>query len=424
MVDDLYATLSDGTRTNVWIMAELLGRDDVDDGAYAHVVGGRALGDYEGHPFRGNQWTSGTGEVDSPSSAVEAISAGRPANIEAGSARDLVLTAAKRGGKPDMMNVHVDGEPMFVRGLGLSRSEMPQVPGDNTDAFVERLKADGITLTREDVPARSLKPIQREINAAKVGGMLKAYRGGREMRPILVSKDNYVLDGHHRWGVKVVEAIDRPGDRVTMPVQRMSLNHREAIALMREFNEKHGIAARHMAEGARELGGQGSGNYGHAGRPGETGGSAAGGPRSVTAQRALKHFKPADVRAQRHAEANELKIRQMIGGMRTDDNLPVDVITTIGGQKHGVEVKTLIINTNDKITMRADALERKAEWAKDNDAIVHTVVIDDREKFLSAHYSGHQFYYRRGSGSFRLGGMVKVASAAHLKRLVTGEVSE
>lgn len=171
----------------------------------------------------------------------------------------------------------------------------------------------------------------------------------------------------------------------------------------------------------RDLGGKGSGNYGHKGRPGERGGSGEGGDkvRNERSKLALKHFKPADAQAQRHAEANELHIRKMVDGTRTEDNLPVDVIATIDGKIKGIEVKTLVNQTNDKITMRAAAIAKKQAWARSNHATVHTVVVDDRKKLGNVGYSGHDIYYRKGYGSFRLRSMVKVTSAAHLKELLS-----
>lgn len=172
------------------------------------------------------------------------------------------------------------------------------------------------------------------------------------------------------------------------------------------------------------LGGQGSGNFGHSGRLGERGGSAEGTgggekTRNARSLRALKAFIPITAANQRHAEKNELSVRNMIGGTRTDDNLPVDVVTTIKGRMHGVEVKTFINNTNDKITMRKAAIEKKVAWGRSNHASVHTVVIDDRDKFGSKHYSGHRIYYAKGSGSFRLNSLTKVTSPQHLKELLS-----
>lgn len=165
------------------------------------------------------------------------------------------------------------------------------------------------------------------------------------------------------------------------------------------------------------------GNWGHVGRPGEVGGSgddnAIDKVRNERSKIALKAFVPIHADAQRHAEANELVVRNMVGGTRTDDNLPVDVIAKIDGKVKGIEVKTFINNTRDQLTMRKGALEKKDAWARSNHASVHTVLIDDRGKLGHSHYSGHDLYYRKGSGSFRLANMVKVRDAAHLKELLS-----
>lgn len=173
----------------------------------------------------------------------------------------------------------------------------------------------------------------------------------------------------------------------------------------------------------RVMGGKGSGNFGHEGRPGEKGGSGEGGSvpdkvRNERSLRALKAFVAADATTQRYTENNELYIRTLVGGKRTDDNLPVDVITSVAGRTKGIEVKTMVNNTNDKITMRKDAIEKKVSWGRSNHASVHTVVLDDRGKLGNPGYSGHRIYYAKGSGSFRLGGMTKVTSTAHLKELL------
>lgn len=172
----------------------------------------------------------------------------------------------------------------------------------------------------------------------------------------------------------------------------------------------------------KNLGGRGSGNFSHGGRPGERGGSTSSGGtekvRNERSLRALKHFIPVHAESQRHAERNELSVRKMVGGERTDDNKPVDVITTIDGKIKGIEVKTMINNTNDKITVRKAALLKKAAWARSNHATVHTVVIDDRGKFGHKSYSGHRIYHTKGTGSFRLSTLTKVRDAKHLKELL------
>jgi SPP1 gp7 family putative phage head morphogenesis protein len=139
---------------------------------------------------------------------------------------------------------------------------------------------------------------------------------------------------------------------------------------------------------------------------------------SARAQRAIASHKPSTAAKQRHAESNETDVKSMVGGDTTGDNEAMDVVTKIAGTKHGVEVKTLLDNSNDKITMHPPSRRRKEAWAKSNRAVVHTVVLDDRKGRAN---SGHRLYYKRGVGAFRLKGMTKVKNAAHLKQLMTSK---
>ena len=121
---------------------------------------------------------------------------------------------------------------------------------------------------------------------------------------------------------------------------------------------------------------------------------------------ATRTHKPVTAEKLALAAAAERLVQSIVGGTGTDDNLPVDV--TVG--KNGIEVKSLIDNGNNKITMHPDSLARKTAWAKENKSALHTVVVDTK--------SG-KMYYRAGVGSFRIGTMQQV-SAPELRALVSG----
>lgn len=175
----------------------------------------------------------------------------------------------------------------------------------------------------------------------------------------------------------------------------------------------------------RVQGGKGSGNFGHGGRPGEKGGSGEGGEkvRNERSLRALKAFIPVTREGQQKAEATEHYVAKVAGGKviegtidpRTGKafrNAPVDVVTTYGGRKQGIEVKTLLNQTNDKLTVRKAAAEKKTFWARSNHATVHIVAVDHRRG------KSGQLYYRKGHGSFRLSSMTKVKGPSHLRKLL------
>ncbi len=111
-------------------------------------------------------------------------------------------------------------------------------------------------------------------------------------------------------------------------------------------------------------------------------------------------------------------------GLSLRDNEPVDVIVTKGGViTHGIELKTMVSNVNNKITMKSSAMERKGAWMQDNSAPYHTVVFDDHKAYDAGGQGKHddsqrQMYYKRGYGSFRVGSMHPVKDMGEMNRLL------
>ena len=112
---------------------------------------------------------------------------------------------------------------------------------------------------------------------------------------------------------------------------------------------------------------------------------------------------------QRYAEENELEMARALGGASFKDGEPVDVVVPdeTGRVAHGIELKTIVFNSNAKITMKGDALARKRAWARREKATFHTVVIDDSQIYGGGK-GQRTIYYRRGAGSFRIKNMYRV----------------
>lgn len=122
--------------------------------------------------------------------------------------------------------------------------------------------------------------------------------------------------------------------------------------------------------------------------------------RSPRSARALASFKPAMRQQQREAYASEVAFARSIRGRCTRQQDPIDVI--LPRLRHAFEVKSLLSNTNDKITVRRSAKLRKEAWAVKHGFTLHTVVIDNRFSRRPA------LYYKRGVGSYRIGSMKRV----------------
>ena len=110
--------------------------------------------------------------------------------------------------------------------LGIPRPQMPQIKSDSRGALVNFLKARGTASENVEIPPGDLKPTQAEYSPGKVEAYQKATGLGE--RSVLVSSDNYILDGHHQW-LAHVEA--------NAPVKAIKFDApmRELLAQVEEF---------------------------------------------------------------------------------------------------------------------------------------------------------------------------------------------
>lgn len=148
---------------------------------------------------------------------------------------------------------------------------------------------------------------------------------------------------------------------------------------------------------------------------------------SEKAQRAKDAHVMVDKDIQRYAEEhNEPRTAKALGGVSFPNGEPIDIAVAgkDGKVAHGVELKTVVKNANGKITMKGDAIARKAAWEKKNKAQIHTVVLDD-SAVKDAHGPGQhdeskrKIYYANGYGSFRIGSMHPVEGGMDgLKKLM------
>jgi hypothetical protein len=83
--------------------------------------------------------------------------------------------------------------------LGIPRSKMPQVKLKHYPELFEFLTDNGVEFTTERVPAKSLKAVQKEFSDDGVTqSMEKSLQGAKE-KPLIASKEGFIIDGHHRW---------------------------------------------------------------------------------------------------------------------------------------------------------------------------------------------------------------------------------
>lgn len=179
---------------------------------------------------------------------------------------------AKDKGEPapdiNLCQVTVPGTNLYCDdNLGIPRAEMPQfkgkaVPGsraasmdadasgevDTEPVFREMLKQKNIKVLQTQVPADKLKATQSELVGAKVVGMMGALEKDPQhpkiTAPIYVSRDGYVIDGHHRWAAVVAYNAQHPDAQIQMKTTVIDMDIKDAIPMANTFAEDMGIAAK------------------------------------------------------------------------------------------------------------------------------------------------------------------------------------
>jgi hypothetical protein len=179
---------------------------------------------------------------------------------------------AKAKGEPapniNLCDVTVPGTNLYCDdNLGIPRDEMPQFKGnaspgsraasmdadasgevDTEPVFREMLQQKGIKTLQTEVPADKLKATQKDLVGAKVVGMMGALEKDpnhpKITAPIYVSRDGYVIDGHHRWAAVVAYNAANPDKQIQMKTTVLDQDIKDAIPMANKFAEDMGIAAK------------------------------------------------------------------------------------------------------------------------------------------------------------------------------------
>ena len=120
---------------------------------------------------------------------------------------------------------------------------MPQVDTQNLGKALDMV-SDKVKVTKGKIEAGKLKKSQKELHQDKVEGIAKKFTSPDKFKPLIISQDNHIVDGHHRWGA----AIHKWGEDVKIPIFRIHLPILKAIKLYKDIansiNEAMSIAAR------------------------------------------------------------------------------------------------------------------------------------------------------------------------------------
>lgn len=186
----------------------------------------------------------------------------------------LAQQAKQKGQKAPNYNlcqITIPGTNLYCQGnKGIPRIQMPQfkgtpIPGSPADKlpkdkdgqvdteqfFKKLLKKNGIKISQPvAVPPDRLKATQSQLVGTKVAGMSKVLDNpnnpayNKITAPIYVSKDGYVLDGHHRWAAIIAHNASNPKKQIPMMVKVIDQDIIPLVKISNEFAKKIGIHAK------------------------------------------------------------------------------------------------------------------------------------------------------------------------------------
>ena len=196
-------------------------------------------------------------------------------NTDINKVAKIVQRAKAKGEKaPDinLCDVTIPGTNLYCDdNLGIPRDKMPQfkgkaVPGsraadmpldkdgevDTEPVFKKMLEEKGIKTLQTEVPADKLKATQSELGGDKVVGMMGALEKDPHhpsiTAPIYVSRDGFVIDGHHRWAAIVAYNAQNPDNQIPMKTTVIDMDIKDAIPMCNKFAKDMGIAAKKQGE--------------------------------------------------------------------------------------------------------------------------------------------------------------------------------
>jgi predicted ABC-type ATPase len=186
---------------------------------------------------------------------VQDIFDGKHPEVEPENVSALFMKMADRTDHPDITEIKIEGTLLFGdEGMGIARKDMPQIDKDLRPEFLDDLEKDGITSEKEKVDPKTLKPIQKEVSGSRSGAIYNKYREEGKIPKqdrILISKDGFVIDGHHTWAASVAFSFDNPSAEI--PVYRLSVNAQEALDASLAWTQSKGIEGQSIDAAKKSL---------------------------------------------------------------------------------------------------------------------------------------------------------------------------
>lgn len=172
----------------------------------------------------------------------------------------------------DLCEISVPGTNLFCHGnKGIPREQMPQLKGfpiagtpaasmtkdkngkvDIQQLFLERLESENIRTKRYKIDPIELKATQNQLVGSKIAMRVKQLEKNnghaKFTMPYFISKDGYILDGHHGWAaVLAYEVITE--NYVKINVIEVDMKIKPLVKMANAFMAEMGISKKSATGG-------------------------------------------------------------------------------------------------------------------------------------------------------------------------------
>ena len=151
----------------------------------------------------------------------------------------------------DLTNMRIAGEDAFSNdNMGAERINMPQLNAEDLPLFLQDMAKMGVGFKEGRMMPDQLHPIQAEMDMGDVANIAESWRDDKlyndyrpDEAPIVISRDGYVLDGHHRWAAAWL--AQKRGDKYALKglkVVQLDIDHEQALQISNEWSDHAGVA--------------------------------------------------------------------------------------------------------------------------------------------------------------------------------------
>jgi len=137
----------------------------------------------------------------------------------------------------DITNLRISGEDAFSNdNLGAERINMPQLDEKNLPLFLRDMARIGVGHRYTRMMPDQLHPVQMEMDMGDIAKIAESWKDielfnkfNPHENPIVISRDGYVLDGHHRWAAAWL--AQKRGDKLALKglkVVQLDIDHEQS----------------------------------------------------------------------------------------------------------------------------------------------------------------------------------------------------